>query len=116
MALVETEGTATQDAAPQAEYTFVKMPDGTVKAVPKDEIHDAPAPTEVDEAPIQAAAPAPDEHFYVHLANGDILRVKESDLPVPAGTNAPNGFWHRNGLVHFVTGIFPAERKMERKA
>lgn len=116
MALVETPDTETQHAAPEAEFEMVRMPDGSVRAVPKSDIHEAPPETEVDEAPITAPVPDPEEHFYVHLANGQVLRVKASDLPAQgAGTNAPNGFWHRDGFVHHVIGIFPAERKMERK-
>lgn len=93
------------------QFVFVQMPDGSVRAVSKSEIQvpststqDSPTPTMVEKV---------EEHFYVHLANGDVIRVKESDLPVGSGTNAPLGHWQRGKSVFLVTGIYPVESTVE---
>lgn len=49
--------------------------------------------------------------FYVHLANGEVVRVKEDDVPTSAGTNATNGYHTKDGNVFFVTGVYPVESK-----
>lgn len=51
--------------------------------------------------------------FYVHLANGEVKRCEEEDLPQSGGSNAPHGFWVENGKAHYVTGVFPAETEVK---
>lgn len=50
---------------------------------------------------------------YVHLANGDVVRVKEENLPGHFGADqtAPYGHYETGGHVHVVTGIYPRETK-----
>jgi hypothetical protein len=93
------------------DYDFVRMPDGTVRAVRKSDITDvSELPlTSRSEAPRTAVVEKPVQHFYVWLANGDIERVAEEDLPTGSGTNAPQGFWQKNGKVLMVVGIHPIE-------
>lgn len=65
-----------------------------------------------------AAAPERPEEWYVHLANGDVKRVKESDFPDSLTvdtlghyeTNGPNGI-----DVHHVIGVYPVEINTGRK-
>lgn len=99
------------DSVANDEFVFVQMPDGSVRAVLKSDVQvpststqDSPAPTMVEKV---------EEHFYVHLANGDVIRVKESDLPVGSGTNAPLGHWQRGKSVFLVTGVYPVESTVE---
>jgi len=47
--------------------------------------------------------------YYVHLANGTVLRVNEEDLPVRAGSNAANGHWQTGNKVYQVIGVYPVE-------
>lgn len=105
-------------AAPQADViapsgeglVFVRTPDGQVHAVPAKDIVDVPA-TSVSDAPKQSAVAAVAEpQFYVWLANGDVVRVKESDLPAAnAGTNAVFGHWQIGDKVYTIVAIYPVE-------
>jgi hypothetical protein len=56
-----------------------------------------------------------DPEVYVHLANGDVERTRESNLPGAAGTNAANGYWEKDGKVHYIVGVFPAEADSQEK-
>lgn len=90
-------------------HTVVRLPDGSLTVVADAAIVDVPA-TVASEAPKPgSAAPEPEEHFYVHLANGEVRRVKQSDIPRPAGTNAPHGVWQESGKVYVITGVYPVE-------
>lgn len=51
--------------------------------------------------------------FYVHLANGEVLRCEEDQLPVGGGTNAPNGHWVKDGKSFVVVGVYPAENEVK---
>jgi len=90
------------------EYEFVRMPNGSIRAVAKDDIREAPA-TSTQDTVVTQEKPKEDVHFYVHLADGSIERVKESDLPTPAGSNAVHGFWQREGKLYTVIGVYPVE-------
>lgn len=88
---------------------FVRTPDGQVHAVPANSIVDVAA-TSVSDAPkAKAAAAPPEPQYYVWLANGDVKRVKESDLPTPAGTNAVFGHWQEGSKVYTIIGVYPVE-------
>lgn len=89
---------------------FVRTPDGQVHAVPASSIVDVAA-TAVSDAPkTKAAAAAPEPQYYVWLANGDVKRVKESDLPAQgAGTNAVFGHWQIGNNVFTIVAIYPVE-------
>lgn len=95
-------------------YEFVRMPDGSVHAIPSRAIVSAQvAPeTAVSQAPKPVAEVAKDEHFWVWLANGIKRRVKQSDLPPVGGTNAPYGHWQEDGKVHHVVGVYPVETEI----
>lgn len=58
-----------------------------------------------------------DYTYYVHLANGEVHRVKEKDLPGHFGADptAPHGHFITGGHVHVVTGVYPREIKEEVK-
>lgn len=90
------------------EYEFVRMPNGSIRPVPKDDIREAPT-TSTQDAVVTEQKPKEDMHFYVHLADGSVERVKESDLPMPAGSNAVHGFWQREGKLYTVIGVYPVE-------
>ena len=49
------------------------------------------------------------DEFYVHLANGDVDRVKRKELPPNAGASHPNGFLTKDRKVHEVIGVYPVE-------
>jgi hypothetical protein len=89
-------------------YDFVRMPNGSVRAVLKSDVHDEPA-TETQNILPATLAVVPEQQFYVHLANGDVVRVKEKDLPASAGTNATNGHWQRDDKVYLIIGVYPVE-------
>ena len=95
---------------PEDVYTFVEMPDGSVRAVRKSEIQKV---SEIETATQNITAtpevPKVEAQFYVWLADGSVVRVKESDLPVPAGTNAVNGHWQRDKNVYLIVGVYPVE-------
>jgi hypothetical protein len=58
------------------------------------------------EAEREAAKPK-DAEWYVHLANGDVVRVKESDVP---GAESLAHFI-KDGHAHTVIGVYPVESK-----
>lgn len=89
------------------DYVFVRFPDGALRAVPKAEILATNGMGGFE----SVAAPVDDsrEEFYVHLADGSTERVKRRDVPTPSGTNAPNGYFIREGNAYLVTGVFPVE-------
>jgi hypothetical protein len=57
--------------------------------------------------------PNANPQFFVWLANGEILRVDEEDVPTASGSNAPFGHWQRGNDVHHVVGVYPAEVTVE---
>lgn len=92
------------------DYTYVQTPDGQIHAVLTSDIkHVAQVPTAVSDAPKVDMVPKVEAQFYVWLANGDVKRVKESDLPTPAGTNAPYGHWQIGTSVFLIVGVYPVE-------
>jgi hypothetical protein len=113
----DAPSSATAEAAPASaplDYTFVRMPDGTVQAVLTSAIVDAThgdglVATAVSDAPKPSTAPKPEAQFYVWLANGEVVRVKESDLPMVGGTNAVFGHWQVGNKVYLVIGVYPVE-------
>jgi hypothetical protein len=93
-------------AAPDG-FTFERQADGSVHAVPTAA---TAATLDVSDAPKPAAAnAAPEAQFYVHLANGEVKRVKETDLPASGGTNAPYGYWQSGRSVILIIGVYPTE-------
>lgn len=95
-------------ASDDDDYEFIRMPNGKVRAVPKSEIQDAPE-TSTQDAEVTVSQPKVVQHYYVHLADGSVERVKEDDLPTPAGTNAVMGYWQRDKKLYVVVGIYPVE-------
>lgn len=91
-----------------AGFEYVRLPNGTVVAVPKGNIQEVPA-TATQDAPPAVLVEVVDPHFYVWLANGDVIRVKQSDLPAPAGTNAQFGHWQIEGKVFLIVNVVPVE-------
>lgn len=98
----ETHGAVNDD------YIFVQLPDGSVRAVAKSDVVTASAVTEKQDA-VPSAEAEPEKHYYVHLANGEVLRVAASDLPTSAGHDAQNGYWQRGNESHYVIGVYPVE-------
>jgi len=92
------------DAEPVDDFTFVRMPDGSVRAVRKADIQNINTFDRADGTP-----EVPVQDVYVHLANGDVERMPESKLPGAAGTNAPFGYFERDGKVHHIVGVYPVE-------
>lgn len=92
---------AQQNAAvdPAPEGVEVRNPDGSTTTVSRDSVKTKPEPVEEEAEP----------ESYVHLANGQVLRLKESDLPGYAGSNAQHGHVTLNGAVHTVIGVYPVE-------
>jgi len=155
-----TSQTPPKDSSPEeGDYEFVRLPNGTIRAVPRHEIRDtlSTVPSEdedsgyartarpstvrptarpkdstsetyppkewvepsTDDAPARKATakqrkpepePEPDEtEWYVHLADGTVERVAESDLPAHSGAQDPHGFWETDGKVLQVIGVYPVE-------
>jgi hypothetical protein len=50
-----------------------------------------------------------DPELYAHLSNGEVVRVRESELPGAAGSNALHGYWKQDGKVHHIIGVYPVE-------
>jgi hypothetical protein len=50
---------------------------------------------------------------YVHLANGQVLRVNDEDLPGASGVQNPHGHWQTGNKVYEVIGIYPVETTIE---
>jgi hypothetical protein len=91
-----------------AGFEYVRLPNGTVVAVPKGDVQEVPE-TATQAMPKAATIEVVDPHFYVWLANGEVIRVKQSDLPAPAGTNAQFGHWQIDGKVFLVVNVVPVE-------
>lgn len=53
--------------------------------------------------------PEEDPEQYVHLADGSIERLRLSQVPGFAGTNAPNGHFERDGKSFLIIGVYPVE-------
>jgi hypothetical protein len=49
---------------------------------------------------------------YVWLANGEVLRVNDEDLPA-GGHGAQHGFWQKDGSAHTIVGVYPVEQDTE---
>lgn len=95
---------------PVQDYTYVRLPSGEVRAIPAEQIQNVAITTATSDAPAPVAdAAKEDEHFYVHLSNGEVERVKESDLPTSAGTNAPFGYWQKGNKVFLIVAVYPVE-------
>lgn len=86
--------------------TVVRLADGRLVLVNDADIRDAAAIAE--EA---ANEPEVEPEVYLHLADGSVERVKESEIPPHAGTNASLGHFKRDGFVYVVTGVYPVETK-----
>lgn len=89
------------------DYEYVRV-GGVVRAIPKSSVQDEPE-TATQSVPKTETKPVEDPHFYVWLANGEVIRVKESDLPTPAGTNATYGHWQVGDKVYVIVNIVPVE-------
>lgn len=93
------------------DFEYVRLPNGQVRAVPKSAIVDAqerPATAKQDASATAVPVQEPAE-FYVHLSNGDVVRVAEEDLPGHAGADNPFGYWQRDGNLYHVIGVYPVE-------
>jgi hypothetical protein len=91
-----------------AGFEYVRLPNGTVVAVPKGDVQEVPE-TATQAMPKAALVEVVDPHFYVWLANGDVIRVKQSDLPAPAGNSAQFGHWQIDDKVFLVVNVVPVE-------
>lgn len=110
----KTDGQAptnTPDAKPEPDFddfTYVKFPDGHIRAVPNDQIMRSGQNGGLQN--LEGPAPGRDEsEVYLHLADGSVEKVKAYDVPPAAGTNYPNGFFVRDGKAYLVVGVYPAE-------
>ena len=54
-----------------------------------------------------------ENQWYVHLANGEVMRCEEDQLPGGSGTNAPNGHWVKDGKAFQVIGVYPVENEVK---
>lgn len=93
------------------DYEYVRI-GGKLRAVRKADIQDEPE-TATQAVPKTAMVEVVDPHFYVWLANGTVIRVKQSDLPAPAGTNAPFGHWQQEDSVFQIVNVVPVEDKVK---
>jgi hypothetical protein len=89
------------------DYEFVRI-GGQVRAIRKSSVSDEPE-TATQNIPKSAMAEVVDPHFYVWLADGNVIRVKQSDLPVAAGTNAAFGHWQIEDKVFQIVNVYPVE-------
>ena len=56
----------------------------------------------------EAPVTAPEQEFYVHLADGSVVKVPASERPISAGADAPHGYYQDGSGVHLVIGVYPA--------
>lgn len=72
------------------------------------------APTElsVSDAPKPKVEKDTEPKSYVHLADGTVLKCKNSDLPIGSG-DAPYGHWQRGNNVYLIIGVYPVEDTVE---
>lgn len=89
------------------DYEYVRI-GGVVRAIPKSSVSDEPE-TATQAVPKAAMVEVVDPHFYVWLADGNVIRVKQSDLPATAGTNAANGHWQIDDKVYLIVAVYPVE-------
>jgi hypothetical protein len=89
------------------DYEYVRI-GGKVRAIRKASVSDEPE-TATQNIPKSAMAEIVDPHFYVWLADGNVIRVKQSDLPVAAGTNASYGHWQIEDKVFQIVNVYPVE-------
>ena len=50
---------------------------------------------------------------YVWLADGNVLRVNDEDLPGASGAGNPHGHWQKENKVYEIVGIYPVESVVE---
>lgn len=90
------------------DFEYVRV-NGVVRAIPKGKVSEEPA-TATQTLPKATMVPVEDPHYYVWLADGNVIRVKESDLPATnAGTNAPLGHWQIDDKVYTIVNVVPVE-------
>jgi hypothetical protein len=89
------------------DFEYVRI-NGVVRAIPKASVADEPE-TATQAIPKSALVEVVDPHFYVWLADGNVIRVKQSDLPTPAGTNAAYGHWQIDNKVYQIVNVVPVE-------
>ena len=88
--------------APEPEKgTSVKAADSSTQTVSK---QDRPEVKESENTEPQ---------FYVHLANGEVMRCVAEDLPAPGGSNAVHGFWQKGTKSFQVIGVYEVESETE---
>lgn len=56
---------------------------------------------------------AEDPEVYAQLSNGEFVRVRTSELPGYAGTNAVYGFWEKDGRTYHIIAVHPVEVEMK---
>jgi hypothetical protein len=106
---VKAENTVPVPAEDEGEYIYVQLPDGTYRAIRK---------SQVQQVGVSDAAGNPEvpvQDVYVHLANGDVERVAENELPGSAGTNAQHGHFVKDGHTHTIIGVYPVETENPKK-
>jgi hypothetical protein len=89
------------------DFEYVRI-NGVVRAIPKASVADEPE-TATQAVPKSATVEVVDPHFYVWLADGNVIRVKQSDLPATAGTNAAFGHWQIENKVFQIVIVVPVE-------
>lgn len=86
------------------DYEYWTFPDGSKWAVPKDAIRNSSDPNATVQAP-----PAEEPEVYLWLSDCTSVRVKQSQVPLSAGTNAPYGHYVKDGHTFLVVNVWPVE-------
>jgi len=73
----------------------------------------APSTLSKQDLPVSKEKEIAEPQSYVHLADGTVLRVNDTDIPASAGAGNPNGFWQRGNKVFHVVGVYPVETVVE---
>lgn len=73
----------------------------------------APQETSKSEAPKRKVEEDKVPQSYVWLANGEVLRANDEDLPGSAGHMNPHGYWQKDGSVYLIVAVYPCEDKAE---
>jgi hypothetical protein len=89
-----------------SDYVYVTYPDGSLHAVHRADVEASNARTELPAAPKKAVK---EQEWYAHLASGDVVRLKTSELPATAGAQNFHGFYISDGYAHTVIGVYPVE-------
>lgn len=73
----------------------------------------APTETSTSDAPKRQEVEEEKPQSYVWLANGDVVRAFDEDLPGSAGGQNPHGHWQVGNKVYNIVAVHPVETEVK---